>query len=165
MKKIQLMLVGVLGLTASGLSSAVEVMGAGGATLTILACPQLANDTRVVLSANVRGAYDCDTDAVIVGISACHATGLTAGRSADVAPTAPPAGSPVGTPPTCTAPLTLTGQAPNERCTGTVEGATFPTATTGQGTVISAFPGQDCDEAGANVSSVVEAAVAAAAAD
>lgn len=159
MKKIHTLLVGVLGLAASGAVSAAPILlGAGGATLTILQCTQLSNDTRIVLSANVRGAADCD-DATIIGLSACHATGLSASRSADVAPTSttnPDGSSSLS----CTAPLTLTGTAPNQRCTGAVTGSAFPSATTAQGTVISRFPGADCDDAGANVSTEVTAAVA-----
>lgn len=144
MKKLQMMFVGVLGVAASGMTMAAPIaIGAGGTTLTILQCTQLANDTNVVLSANVAGAADCD-DATFIGLSACHSSGLQASRSANVAPTAPVAPATV---PTCTAPLTLTGTAPNQRCTGTVTGASFPTATTGQGTVISAFPGAACTPA------------------
>lgn len=141
MKKLQMMFVGVLGVAASGVAMAAPVaIGAGGTTLTILQCTQLANDTRIVLSANVAGAADCD-DATFIGLSACHSSGLSASRSASVAPTPPVAPA---TTPTCTAPLTLTGTAPDQRCTGTVTGSSFPTATTGQGTVISRFPGADC---------------------
>lgn len=144
MKKLQMMFVGVLGVAASGLAMAAPIaIGAGGGTLTILQCTQLANDTALTLSANVIGAADCD-DATFIGISACHSSGLSANRSASVAPTAPVAPA---TTPTCTAPLVLTGAGAAQRCTGTVSGSSFPTATTGQGTVISRFPGADCSAA------------------
>lgn len=141
MKKLQMMFVGVLGVAASGLAMAAPIpIGAGGDTLNILQCTQLANDTRLTLSANVVGAADCD-DATFIGFSACHSSGLSADRSASVAPTAPVI---AGGTPTCTAPLTLTGTGVDQRCTGAVSGSSFPTATTGQGTVISRFPGADC---------------------
>lgn len=141
MKKLQMMLVGVLGVAASGMAMATPIaVGAGGTTLNMTQCPQLANNTRIVLSANVAGAVDCD-DATFIGLSACHSSGLQVNRNVSVAPTPPVAPAIV---PTCTAPLTLTGTAPNQRCTGAVTGASFPTATTGQGTVISRFPGAAC---------------------
>lgn len=160
MKNFQMMFIGMLGLAASSVVSAAPiVMGAGGTTLTILQCAQFSNDTRIVLSANVRAAADCD-DTTIVGISACHATGLTASRSADVAPTSTTDPVSGNTTLSCTAPLTLTGTSPNQRCTGAVTGSAFPSATTAQGTVISRFPGADCDAAGANAATQATAAVA-----
>lgn len=142
MKKLQMMFVGVLGVAASGMAMAAPIpVGAGGTTLNMTTqCTQLANNTRIVLSANVAGAVDCD-DATFIGLSACHASGLQVNRNVSVAPTPPVAPATV---PTCTAPLTLTGTAPDQRCTGAVTGSSFPTATTGQGTVISRFPGADC---------------------
>ena len=159
MKNLKMMFVGLVSMASAGVVSAAPiVLGAGGGTATILQCTQLSNDTRIVLSANVRGAIDCDDD-TIIGVSACHATGLTANRSADVAPTSTTDAAGVTTL-SCTAPLTLTGTAPNQRCTGTVTGSAFPSATTAQGTVISRFPGQPCDDAGQNVSAQSAAAVA-----
>lgn len=156
MKKLQMMIVGVLGVAASGMTMAAPIpVGAGGATLTLVGCPQLASETRIVLSANVVGAVDCD-DGTFIGISACHASGQTSSREVSVAPTPPVAPS---TTPTCTAPLALQAVGQTQRCVGLGSGAAVPTATTGQGTVISRYPGAICSAsavAGESTAAVAE---------
>lgn len=140
MKKITLLLAGLM---ASGMASAVELT-ATGQQVTRVDCPLLNEDVTFNLTANVQAGVDCDTQTI--AISACHIGGRTTSRSAE-------RNTPVG----C-------GPAPAVPCTGTevvqVTGAAMPTATTAAGTVLSEYPGVDCDAgaAEANATAAVTAA-------
>lgn len=153
MKKIQLLLIGLVSLMAAGTSSAAPVaLGSGSNPVTMLQCTQLANDISLVLTRSVLGAIDCD-DATIIGLSLCHETGLTISRTASEAPTA---GANPGDPATCPAGMQMNDA--ETLCIGTVTGAAFPSATTAQGTVSSRYPGGDCDAANAATESTAAVA-------
>jgi hypothetical protein len=93
-------------------------------------CDLLANDIDIILSANVIGGIQCDEANNFIAISVCHSSGLVAERSAVV--TEDDSG------------VICTVVQGGENCVQTVTGASFPTATTNNGTVNSRFPGSTC---------------------
>lgn len=133
MKKLPLIVAGFCGFMASGMAFAVyPELGGGPNDVTMVDCSLLANDIELVLSNNVVGGVACNTTTNVVALSLCHTSGQTASRSAVV--TTDDAGLV-----TC-----IVGTPAGETCVETVEGSSFPTASTAQGTVSNQFPGQDC---------------------
>ncbi|WP_222909316.1 hypothetical protein [Pseudomonas sp. DNDY-54] len=131
MKKTQLLVTGLCAFMMSGLAHAAYPNLAGGTNnITMVDCELLANDIKVVLSNNVVGGVQCNTDDNFVALSVCHTSGLTASRSA--VQTEDANGNTI-----CTV-------GPDETCVETVTGASFPTATSARGTVSSQFPGGAC---------------------
>lgn len=136
MKKIELFATGLCVFMMSGFASAAYPELAGGTNnINMVDCNLLANDVKIVLSNNVVGGVQCNTDDNFVALSVCHTAGLTASRSAVVTEDAN--GNTI-----CTV-------GPDEKCVETVTGASFPTATSARGTVSSQFPGQACTTANA----------------
>lgn len=125
-----------LGLAFSSIAAAqVTGLNSGKNDYRMTDCGLLANDVVLTLSANVTGAVNCNADEVFVAMSFCHTSGLVANRSAVVTTDAS------GTT-TCTV-------ADGEDCVETVSGASYPSASTQDGTVKSVFPGQNCSQANA----------------
>lgn len=100
-------------------------------------CSLLANDIRIILTSNVVGTADCNAANNRVALSLCHTSGQSNDRSAVVTDTD---GDGIND---CD-PATDAAQ-----CVQTVTGSVFPSASTGNGTVVQSFPGQTCSAANA----------------
>ena len=134
MKKIALLIAGLMASTASMAAVTTQQLAGGQNAVTMVTCDLLANDITITLTSNVTGGFACDNTNNVVALSVCHTKGLTADRSAVVTQNAD--GSPK-----CTI---IQG---SETCVETVTGSSFPSATTENGTVTSHFPGATCTTA------------------
>lgn len=143
MKKIMLAAAGVCALMGSGVASAID-LGGGTNQVLMTDCSLLANDINLIVSNNVVGSLICDTGTNFAAISLCHTAGQTNSRSAVVTTDAD--GNT-----TCT----ITA---DEDCVETVEGSSFPSASTRFGTVSAQFPGQECSVANAQTIATTQAA-------
>jgi hypothetical protein len=141
MKKTALFFAGLMGLIVSG-TSAAQQLNPGNNDVLMTDCSLLANDITLVMSANVVGGFSCNEAQNIAAVSTCHQNGQTNERSSVVTTTNGVA--------TCT--ITST-----EDCVSTVSGASFPTASTTDGTVLSEFPGSTCSAANAESTSDTKA--------
>lgn len=142
MKKFMLAAAGVCALMTSGLAAAVD-LGGGTNEVIMSDCSLLANDVDMVLSNNVIGSLICNDTTNFAALSLCHTSGQTKSRSAVVTTDAD--GNT-----TCT--ITDT-----EDCVESVEGATFPSASTRFGTVSAQFGG-DCGTARTSAIATTQAA-------
>ncbi|MFP3874972.1 MAG: hypothetical protein ACLFV1_11025 [Thiohalophilus sp.] len=117
--KMIMIVIGLACFMTAGVASAATVElddDSGKNAFTMVDCNLLANDVDIMLTDGVVGGIDCDEDNNAIGLSTCHTAGLTSERSEDV-----------------------------DGTTETVSGASFPSASTLQGTVSSSFPEQSCD--------------------
>lgn len=133
MKKIALILAGLMASGASVAATTAVSLNSGQNPVLMTDCNLLANDISVALTANVTGTLSCNDTDNIVGIALCHTKGLTASRSSVVT--------------TDTTGTICTVVAGTEDCVVTVSGAQFPTVTTADGTVQQQFPATTCTQA------------------
>lgn len=136
MKKTALLLIGLMVSGASMAATTTQELGSGPNGYKMTTCDLLANDISIVVSQNAVGGVACNNVDNIVGLSICHTSGLTAERSSVV--TTDNSGATV-----CTVSDT-------EKCIQTVSGATFPRASTTDGTVRQWFPGSGTQCTAAN---------------
>lgn len=135
MKKLPLAVAGFCVFMAAGYASAETTALTGGNNNIILTdCPLLANDITLVLSNNVIGSLKCEDTEDIAAISVCHTKGQQSSRSAVVTLAAD------GVTVVCTVD-------DDEDCIESVAGSTFPTASTGSGTVTQQYPDAECSAA------------------
>lgn len=133
MKKFHIMLIGLLSLMVSGTASAIDLSTGQTTDITVVQCTQLADDIKIVLSANVTGSVDCTSNGTWAAVSVCHTTGLQSNRSYNDTMTSTACSTAGGT-----------YDASSGKCSGTTSGSKFPTATTANGTVSSLYPGANC---------------------
>lgn len=138
MNKFNSMLVGLVGLTASGAAFAAYPDITGSTNVTMVDCDLLANDIVVMASGGVVGAMECDTTNNVIAVSMCHTSGLTTERT--VKGENPTDGN-------CDDGFDLSSDGTS--CTKTTTGAGFPTATSAKGTVSSRYPQGACTSAAA----------------